>query len=254
MRFKDWLLSEDVVDSAGDFFYRLSLYPTDAYDGAAAYIDPRDVWALQVRWRRESEEGRKFYNLKDREYIDHKFTTIQSLTMPGIGSKGWKHSNKDQPNLKVLTSDMVYLGVKDKESSPPKTLPNKVLDTYGLPLNKIFGDDIKIRGDIPSNFDKPWKKVYENITPYQDVGPTRNINTHLGVHSKYVGPDETGEKGTEDTEIADFGFEKPNPYLKKHSKAAYINSKLWRRKYGYPQPGNYVSDQSNTRFDRLVGP
>lgn len=227
MRFKEWLISEDVIDSAGNFFYKLSLYPTDAFDGADAFIDPKDVWALQQRWRIEAKEGRKFHNLKEKEYINKKFATLQSLTMPGNSSKGWKNSKDDVHDLEVhLDDDMAYVGIKKKDSSPPNILPFKILDTYGLPLDNIFGDEVKERGDLSSNFDKPWKKVYENITPYDDVGPTRNINTHMGVASKYVGPDETGEKdktGQEDMKVADFGFERPksrhnrrqkhNPYI-----------------------------------------
>lgn len=220
MRFKEWLFTEagGVANSAGEFFYKLSLYPTDAFDGGDAFIDPRDVWALQGRWRIETKEGRKFHNLKKQEYIDKKFTTVQSLTMPGQSK--WKNSKDDKPDIKVhFLNDMDYMGVKKTDASKPNILNHKILTTYGLPLEKIFGDEVKERGDIPANFDKPWKRVYENVTPYQDVGPTRGVNTHMGVHSKWVGPDETGEKegNEEETEIADFGFDNQkqqnNPYI-----------------------------------------
>jgi hypothetical protein len=224
MRFKEWLIVEEDIDGASEFFYKLSLYPTDADDGAEAFVDPEDVWALQQRWRIESKQGRKFHNLKDKEYNNIKFTSIKSLTMPDTGSKRWKHSEGDKPNWEVVSADdMTYLGVKKTAASPPKILPYNILDTYGLPLDSMFGDTVKERGSLPSDFDRPWRKVYENITPYIDVGPERFANGNMGVRSKYIGPDETGEKSVKDTPIADFGFDR-NPYIPRKKRTKHIRS------------------------------
>ena len=253
MTFKEWLLTEHGGGSAsaGEFFYKLSLYPTDGFDGAEAFIDPRDVWALQGRRRIETKEGRKFHNLKKDDYIGKKFTSVQSLTMPD--QKKWKHSKDDKPDIKVyFYNDMNYMGVKKTDASKPNILTHKMTD-YGLPLDSIFGDTVKERGDIPKDFDKPFKKVYENLTTYQDVGPTRTANTHMGVASKYVGPDETGEKDQEETPIADFGFDKPNPYLQKHQQRAYIQSKL-RRRNGISQSHNHVQGQPDPGSDQHPAP
>jgi hypothetical protein len=218
MKFKEWLISEDAADtgSASSFFYKLSLYPTDAYDGADAFLNSKDIWALQNRWRIEAEQGRKFHNIDREEYLDKKFTTVQSLTMPG--NKKWKHSSSDRPNLEYSAGNMIAYGVKKTDASPPKI--SSPIPHYGLPLNNLFGDEVTELKSLPADFDKPWKKVYENITPYYDIGTTRAVNAQMGVASKYVGPDETGQKGQEDMEIADFGFDRPktNPYLPRRNR------------------------------------
>lgn len=43
--------------------------------------------------------------------------------------------------------------------------------------------------------------------PYIDISRSRQINNNLGCASKYVGPDETGEKNAPHRDIADFGFD-----------------------------------------------
>lgn len=238
MRFRDWLLTEHGGSGgAGEFFYKLSLYPTDAFDGGEAFIDPKDVWALQGRWRIETKQGRTFHNLDKDGYIAKKFTSVQSLTMPN--NRPWRHRNTGKPDLEVkYYNDMDYLGIKATDSAPPKQLVHKHVE-YGLPLDSIFGDTVKTPKDLTKEFDRPLRRMRENITPYQDVGPARSINTHMGVRSKYVGPDETEDGGGEPTPIADFGFDDPgrkrgqNPYIRRSP----------GRKYGVPQSNDRIQGQ-----------
>jgi hypothetical protein len=46
----------------------------------------------------------------------------------------------------------------------------------------------------------------ESILPYIPLGPGNDFaNVGMGVPSRYVGPEETGEKGQHDVKTADFG-------------------------------------------------
>jgi len=60
---------------------------------------------------------------------------------------------------------------------------------------------------------KEWIKTQEGLIPGTYHTRTQDLtNTGLGVRSKYLGPDDTGEKANrKPLDIADFGFKKKKP-------------------------------------------
>lgn len=220
MNFKEWLVLED--SPAAQFFYKLSLYPTDAFDGGEAFVNPKDVFALQQRWRVETKQGRKFINIDKDEYIRKEFITVQSATMPDAGSRSWNHRKTERPNLEVKRTGMDYMGYSKNGRPVTTSKSNRELIVN---LSGLFGDDgVDLKPLEDKKFDKPFKRVYEYVLPFIDAtGP--NSNTNMGVRSKYVGPDDTGEKGsTEQTpvHVANFGFNR------KRRKQTYIQNQLGR--------------------------
>jgi hypothetical protein len=224
MTFKDFLILEfGNADAASDFFYGLQLYPTDAFDFTPSSTFPQEVYFLRNRWKNEKKQGRDFINIDYNQFQDVRFTSIESQDAPKASGGFWRHKPDNKSSLKVVTNqDMTAIGIS-KNSKPKKlTTSNK---NYSLDVDKLFGD--KGTGKVPTlsnDFDKPFKKVYENITPYDVVGQPP-VNTHMGVASKYVGPDDTDTgQPTEEVPMADFGFEdrpkKRRRFLKKFQKKA----------------------------------
>lgn len=224
MGFKEWLIKEDFgatdSDLTGD-----AMYPTNAGDYAYAANNPVEHSWLQWKWDQEKKQGRKFHNIDQKEFEKRGYATLHSITMP---DKEWKHSSDKRPNMKLeKISDLDLIGIGKKSSDKP-TLGAKAMVQWYYPLDKMFGD--KGSGNWPeAAVDKEWK---ENITPYIDVSGKPVANVNMGVPSKYVGPDETGEKEDgEKPKIADFGFEKPIERLKK---------KLAKHKYSNPLEVKHV--------------
>ncbi len=203
MGFRDWLLIEHGgMSGAGEFFYKLSLYPTDAFDGAEAFQDPRDVWALQGRWKIETKEGRPFYNLDKDAYLKQDFVTLQSRTLPEEGT--WRHKSEGESNVEVKRVPSLQYLVHRRRDRDPIVAKKSTTSGYDVPLDKIFGDDVVTPRNVGPEFDRPWKEEY---LPLNNIQDDRFTNTGMGVRSNFVGPDETGEKrGDADCKIADFGF------------------------------------------------
>lgn len=215
MNFKEWLLSEEAAGGADNFFYKLSLYPSDGFDGGEAFVDPKDVWALQQRWVIEKKQGRKFINLDRDDYESKKYVTLHSLNMPEVDSKFWRHRNDDRPNFKAEKTDMEYLGVSSTGKMPK--IISKLSPVVDIDLDGIFGDRPGQESKISDDFDNPFRRIREDLMGYQTLDRMPN-NANLGVRSKYVGPDETGEGEQEAIPVADFGFNRKRKWPKKRCK------------------------------------
>lgn len=213
-------MMESGGDSGSDFFYDLQLLPSDAFDFTPASSFPAEIHLLQKRWKLEKEMGRKFTNIDYDEFQGIKFTSVESNDAPGTGPEFWRHQPDRGSSLKInKNQDLRSLGISKNSRGKILDKYNKVFD---IDLNQIFGD--KGTGNspiLPKDFDKPFRRVYENLVPYDVVGrmPT---NTDMGVRSKYIGPDETGEDNPEEEiPMADFGFEKkPKKARKKFQRKA----------------------------------
>ena len=157
MRFKEFLILESGAgDSGSDWFYGNSTYPSDAFDWPDQWKYPSDFLFLQSRWKRERDEwGRKFYGLDPQSTIDTKFTSIESITMPG--NDKWKHRKNKRKNLKINNDAKLQLTGISKTSNVDAVLwkSNNLLDQTDK-LNKVFGKFEPTFGNLPSNFDKPW--------------------------------------------------------------------------------------------------
>lgn len=208
MGFKKWLLLEnEVADSGSDWFYGISLLPSDAFDWAYAQPHPADFKFLQSRWDRERDEGRKFHNLDLDGVLKTKFTSVHSETMPASHGEGWKHKPDTRSNLTIDTNAELELRGYGKHSRHINklTICNHLLDMKDK-LNHLFGEFKPKYPTLPDNFDEPWVHN-ENITPYQVFGPgTRNFaNDKMGIPSRLLGPDETEEnKQKQHVKTADF--------------------------------------------------
>lgn len=208
MRFKDWLINEDFAatdsNQTGDI-----MYPTNAGDYAYAANDPAEHSWLQWKWDQEKKQGRKFHNINQKEFEKRSYSSVKSLTLP---DKEWKHAKDNKPNLKTVTmSDLDILAI-GKNSKDKPTLSPKVMIQWVLPLDKIFGDKNSGKWqDAAKN--KEWK---ESLTGFVPVDRNTLSNSGMGVRSKYVGPDETGENDPkEKTKVADFGFDHRLERIKK---------------------------------------
>lgn len=208
MKFKDWLINESGGD-ASDFFYGLQLYPSDAFDYSQAVSQPTDLFFLKKRWQSEKEQGRHFHNIDEPNFQKTSFIAIQ---------------DKDGSPTVVKHNKLINLAI-GKDSNDRRELKTKNLP-FKVDLDGLFGD--KGTNSIPvvnKDFDKPWKKVYENVYDYDVIGSDNSgiRNAGIGVRSKYIGPDETGEKESEKpVKMADFGFNRISKrtsnkkYMKKH--------------------------------------
>lgn len=246
MIFKEWLLLED--DDASQFFYALTLYPSDAFDGANAFNDPAEVWSMQTRWEIESRNGRKFHNIDKKEYSSKKYNSINSPTMPSVNGGFWRHRSSERPNLELKPTDLKFVGYG--KTGDRKNFLSKRNKDLKFDLKNIFGDEGKDLISIDKKFDKPFKKVYEYVSPYIDVSNIPNSNTGMGIRSKYVGPDDTGEKSNEkkSVQIADFGFER------KHYRPAYIKDQIGRSDVKPQEPNHHLSGKLKRRLNYAVAP
>lgn len=224
MSFKAWLIKEDFAatdsDLTGD-----AMYPTSAGDYAYAANSPTEHSWLQWKWDQERKQGRKFYNINQKEFEKRGYLTMKSITMP---EKEWKHQKDSRPNLKpVKISDLNQLSIGKNSKNKPVLTSKKMLQ-WVLPLDQMFGD--KTSGKWPDAAENSeWR---ENITPYIDIHNEPTANVELGVKSKYVGPTDTGEKEkTEKPTLANFGFDKEIARLKK---------KLAKHKYSNPLEVKHV--------------
>lgn len=63
--------------------------------------------------------------------------------------------------------------------------------------------------------------VTEDMLPYDPVDGNLGANSQMGIASKYIGPDETGEKDPKRKQpLADFGFNRKSERLKKRLRRA----------------------------------
>jgi hypothetical protein len=137
--------------------------------------------------------------------------------MPAGHGEGWKHRPDNRPNLTVdNNADMELRGYGNHSRHINKlTLSNKLLDKTEE-LNRKFGDFKPKYPTLPDNFDDKWVHN-ENITPYQVFGPgSRNFtNFNMGIPSRLLGPDETGEKAqNQHIKTADFVGKKRRKWKK----------------------------------------
>jgi hypothetical protein len=228
MRLKTYLLNEAGADSGSDWFYGNMLLPSDAFDWQYAQPYPSDFLLLQSRWKKEKIQGRKFHNLDLKNVLKTKFTSIYSNTMP---DGPWKHQADIRPNLTIDNNAKLEVRGINKSASADTILykTNPMIDKSD-DLDRLFQ---KFEAKYPKmpNFNKPWRHKYtENLTPYTQLGPGQDsINVHMGVKSKYVGPDDTGEgKSNEKIPMADFGFEHPK-YMKKSKEKQNVKRRYIRK-------------------------
>lgn len=222
MTFKEWLISEaGGPDGGSNFFYGLQLYPSDAFDYVYSTNNPPEHYFLQKRWELEREEGRKFHNINEPEFQKIGYVSVKS-NMPDADGGFWQHqADQAGGSTKPVYHRHLENLAFGKNSKDIKKL-NHVNPPLKLDLDGLFGD--RGTNSVPTlskDFDQPWRKVYENLFGYDIVGnSTAGIrNDGLGVRSKYVGPDDTGEKDVQRTKIADFGMDrkrKSKKYLRKH--------------------------------------
>jgi hypothetical protein len=227
MTFKKWLIKEEASggDTGSSFFYGLQLYPTDAFDFTPASSHPAEHWFLQSRWETERKDGRKFHNIDEPEFQRRGYVSVSSSDLPGAGSGFWKHKANNKSYLKVHKEESPTIMAISKSGLEKNAKLTTVNDPLIIDVDKIFGD--KGTGkpqQLSASFDKPWTKVYEMSNPFgYDVigqGTTGINNTGMGIRSKYVGPDDTGEgNDKEPVKKADFGMErrrKMKKYQRKH--------------------------------------
>jgi hypothetical protein len=201
MRFKAWLITEDaeqLMHLDGDFFH-----PTNAGEFGALSSDPHAIWWLQFKWDQEKAQGRPFHGIDTEKFSKLGYVTVQSKTMP---DGPWKHRCDRGVNTETVQRTKHQIGCLKMGGGLLKIRGSVA---HILPLKDIFGDDSS--GKLPeAAVDKPFRYRYkEHITPYIVLDPDcRYANDGLGVPSKYVGPDETGEKDLTDVKTADFGFDK----------------------------------------------
>lgn len=222
MTFKDWLIAEAGGGGHGsDFFYGLQLYPSDAYDYSWANNEPTELFFLQKRWKIEKGWGRKFHNIDEPKFQrTTNYVSVKS-SMPEAGSGFWEHKPDDGSGYikpvtqKNLTNLAIGKNSKDKRELRTSNEP------VSIDVDGLFGD--KGTNSVPQlsdTFDKPWTKVYEQFgLDVMGQGTTGINNTNLGVRSKYIGPDETGEGEVKPTKIANFGMgrrRKSKKYMRKH--------------------------------------
>ncbi len=141
--FKEWIMLQEAGfdDSGSNWFFGSYLYPSDAFDWQYCQAYPGDYLFMQSRWEGDREQGRKFINMDIDPIINQKFTSIQSLTMPGgDGSGSWTHSSDDRPNLKIVNDAKLFLMDRGKKSDDIQALvvSNDLLDKKEE-LNKLFG-------------------------------------------------------------------------------------------------------------------
>lgn len=220
MTFKEFLIMESGGDSGSDFFYGLQLLPSDAFDFTPASSFPAELQLLKNRWKTEKEQGRKFTNIDYDKFQGLGFTSVESSDAPGTNPGFWRHRPDRGSSLKVNHHQKLQsIGIGKNSKAELLAKCNKIFD---IDLNQIFGDKGTGTSPIlPKDFDKPFRRVYENLVPY-DVVIRMPTNTDMGIHSKYIGPDETGEKDPEEEiPMADFGFEKkPKKARKKFQRKA----------------------------------
>ncbi len=158
MKFREWLITESGDDSGSDWFYGNSIYPTDAGDWTYDYPHPSDFALLQGRWKQERDLwGRKFHGFNPQTTIGAKFTSVYSNTMPDASDKGWKHSDKERPNLTIDKNAKLELHAIRKKADIGSVI-NKVNDLIDKTddLNRIFGKFEPSPHELPINFDEPW--------------------------------------------------------------------------------------------------
>jgi hypothetical protein len=219
MGFKEWILLE-FDDSGSDWFYGSFLRPSDAGDWPYAWSAPQDFVFLQSRWDQERDMGRKLHGIDLDKELARDFVTTSSPTMPDGGDGFWKHNNKERPNIKVHhTPTMDLHGVRTKgDVSKKLSISNDLLDKKSE-LNRIFGDFKPKYPVLSKDFDEPWVHNENMTSSYQVFGPgTWNLtNDKMGIPSRLLGPDETGEREQEKhIKTANFGkkrrWKKVNPY------------------------------------------
>jgi hypothetical protein len=148
------------VESSGDFFKGL-VYASQADTWNDANDAPSNLWALQNRWEvEEEEEDRPFHNIDSDAFSQVKYKDVASSNMPGVGAGFWRHK-KDDPrksSLKVNDTHLYNLG-DDKSKNTIKPPPSPVLN---YELDRLFGELPPQEYDLPPDFDKPWRKKYED--------------------------------------------------------------------------------------------
>lgn len=218
MGFKEWLLSEDAgASSAGDdFFYGLQLYPSDAFDYAYSTINPAEQLFLQNRWKLEKGQGRKMINIDYSDFIGRTYTSVGSKGAPGVEEGFWRHK-EDNPNegdLRVTHHTKLQgLGVGKNAANPVLLGAIHLNPNFDVDLDGIFGDKAHAGPVLKDDFDRPWTRVYENITPYDVIGPGTigvNVNMGPGIRSKFVTDDEVNPYDAKLIKLktAKFGFKK----------------------------------------------
>lgn len=197
MTFKEFLLTEEGGGGHGsDFFYGLQLYPSDAGDYAWANDEPSELYFLQRRWQNEKKQGRKFHNINEPEFQKVGFISVQD--------------ENGTPKV-VKHKHLISLAIgKNSEDRRKLTTENPQLS---FDLDSLFGD--KGTNSVP----KALESV--NVIGYDTVSPNKTgvFNQGMGIRSKYVGPDDTGENPNEEKpKMADFGFDrnKKRSKSKKH--------------------------------------
>lgn len=227
MTFKEWLINE-MSDGGEDFFYGLQLYSTDAFDFEPSSRHPAEHSLLQSRWKTEKKMGRKMINIDYDEFQRRSYKAIQSRSLPEAEGDFWRHKPDDGKGdaevveLPRLTN--ISWGKTSKDAGTlTKANPPVVVD-----VDRIFGDKgSNCVQQLSKDFDKAWKRIYEDVVSYVAVGSRAPVNTGMGVPSRLVGPDETGEKNSRQrTPIADFGLDPERK--KRHSKHKY-STPIWRK-------------------------
>lgn len=158
MRFKAWLLTEDLAADAGShWFYGSQLLPSDAYDWAQSYPEPSELKFLMARWGKEKELGRKFHNLNLPVIRQQKFTSVYSNTMPDGGGGFWKHNPKDRPNLRIdRDADLKLQGHRVRaDIANVLWKPNPMIDDTEK-LDRLFGEFKPKYPELGKDFDRPW--------------------------------------------------------------------------------------------------
>ena len=160
MKFKEWLLTEDLsADSGSNWFYGNQLLPSDAYDGSQSFKEPAEMKFLQRRWTLEKGLGRKFYNIPVDDFEKKKFTSVYSSSMPDTGDGFWQHKPDKASNLKIDTNAKLEIQGHRKHADIANILwkINPMINKEEE-LNRLFGEFKPKYYEIPKNFDKPWRK------------------------------------------------------------------------------------------------
>lgn len=138
MKFKTWLLTEDIASDSeafGDV-----LYPSTAADYPYAVSDPTEFWWLQWRWEMDKDKiGRPFHNIDEKEFRSRKYVAIQSTELPD-SEKEWTHKPSKDSTQSVHTHNSLIMKKIGKNSKEQKKLPDNIYLSIDGRLEQHFGD------------------------------------------------------------------------------------------------------------------
>lgn len=148
MQFKEWLYNEEDagMDGPGGNYWDL-VYPSNTGDYGSDSGDTKYHWWMQWRLERGLEIGRPVYNVDVKDFVNRKYTSVASTTIPK-NSGFWEHKpDNGKGYLNILKNvEINPIGINGKVITDKPQITHGFKDAFPPPnmgnekLNQMFGD------------------------------------------------------------------------------------------------------------------